>query len=120
MKYLLIIFSFIALSCDNSETKAVTKEKPGVVEGYKPSQPIAFSHSLHSEMDCKYCHNSVDDSKNVDLPSVNVCINCHKTNIDTVDNPVYLKIENDTICSHLKHPNTPIDELSQDCSKCHY
>ena len=31
----------------------------GVVEGYKPNQPIKFIHSVHvceNEVDCKYCH----------------------------------------------------------------
>ncbi len=53
----------------------------GVVSGYQPSQPIAFPHSVHAGIngiDCKYCHNSVDKSKSAGLPTVNVCMNCHK------------------------------------------
>ena len=53
----------------------------GVVEEYHPSQPIAFPHSVHTGtngIDCKYCHNSVTKSKSAGLPSVNVCMNCHK------------------------------------------
>jgi cytochrome c551/c552 len=53
----------------------------GVVEGYQPSQPIEFPHSVHSGLngiDCKYCHNSVTKSKSAGLPTVNVCMNCHK------------------------------------------
>lgn len=53
----------------------------GVVEGYQPSQPIAFPHDIHSGqngIDCKYCHNSVGKSKSAGLPTVNVCMNCHK------------------------------------------
>lgn len=53
----------------------------GVVEDYQPSQPIAFPHDIHAGkngIDCKYCHNSVNKSKSASLPSVNVCMNCHK------------------------------------------
>lgn len=52
-----------------------------VVENYQPSQPIVFPHAAHAGVngiDCKYCHNSVAKSKSASLPSVNVCMNCHK------------------------------------------
>jgi mono/diheme cytochrome c family protein len=53
----------------------------GVVENYQPSQPIAFPHAIHTGVngiDCKYCHSSVEKSKSAGIPSVNVCMNCHK------------------------------------------
>lgn len=53
----------------------------GVVEDYQPSQPIEFPHDIHTGVngiDCKYCHNSVTKSKSAGLPTVNVCMNCHK------------------------------------------
>ena len=53
----------------------------GVVEDYQPSQPIVFPHEIHAGtngIDCKYCHNSVNKSKSAGLPTVNVCMNCHK------------------------------------------
>ena len=53
----------------------------GVYENYKPEQPIAYSHKLHAGdlgIDCKYCHNSVTKSKMAGIPSVNVCMNCHR------------------------------------------
>lgn len=53
----------------------------GIVEDYHPSQPIAFPHDIHTGVngiDCKYCHNSVTKSKSAGLPTVNVCMNCHK------------------------------------------
>ena len=52
-----------------------------LMENYQPSQPIAFPHSQHAGVngiDCKYCHNSVEKSKSAGLPTVNVCMNCHK------------------------------------------
>jgi mono/diheme cytochrome c family protein len=53
----------------------------GTVENYQPSQPIDFPHSVHAGtngIDCKYCHNTVTESRTASLPSVNVCMNCHK------------------------------------------
>ena len=53
----------------------------GVVENYQPSQPIAYPHAIHAGtngIDCKYCHSSVTKSKSAGIPSVNVCMNCHK------------------------------------------
>lgn len=53
----------------------------GIVESYQPSQPIEFPHDIHTgvnKIDCKYCHNSVTKSKTAGLPTVNVCMNCHK------------------------------------------
>lgn len=52
----------------------------GVYEDYQPSQMIAYDHSLHAgtmEIDCRYCHNSVEKSKHAGLPTTNVCMNCH-------------------------------------------
>ena len=52
-----------------------------IMEGYQPSQPIVFPHAQHAGIngiDCKYCHNTVAKSKSASIPSVNVCMNCHK------------------------------------------
>lgn len=52
----------------------------GVQQGYAPTQPIAFSHALHAgefEIDCNYCHTGVRKSKNANIPSANICMNCH-------------------------------------------
>ena len=50
-------------------------------KGYKPEQPIKFSHKIHAgdnEIACQYCHNTVEKSRHAGIPSVNVCMNCHK------------------------------------------
>lgn len=52
----------------------------GVQRGYAPTQPIAFSHALHAgelNVDCRYCHSTVDHSKSASIPSLNTCMNCH-------------------------------------------
>ncbi len=53
----------------------------GVQTGYQPIQPIKFSHQLHAgtnQIDCQYCHTGAWKSKNATIPSLNVCMNCHK------------------------------------------
>jgi hypothetical protein len=52
----------------------------GVQQDYQPKQPIAFSHKLHAgsyEIDCKYCHTGVMKGKQANIPSPNICMNCH-------------------------------------------
>lgn len=54
----------------------------GVHEGYKPVQPIKFSHQIHAgvnQIECQYCHGGAFKSKNASIPSANVCMNCHNT-----------------------------------------
>jgi len=53
----------------------------GIYNGYTPEQPVWFSHAIHNcqnEIDCNYCHSSAVKSKHAGIPSVNVCMNCHK------------------------------------------
>lgn len=53
----------------------------GVYQGYEPEQPIKFSHALHvgqNKIDCQYCHSTAAKSKHANIPSANVCMNCHK------------------------------------------
>lgn len=52
----------------------------GVYQGYKPEQPIAFSHKIHAGqngINCVYCHTSAEKGKTAGIPSLNVCMNCH-------------------------------------------
>ncbi len=54
----------------------------GIQQGYAPTQPIAFSHKVHAgdfKIDCNYCHTGVRTSKNANIPSVNICMNCHSS-----------------------------------------
>ena len=52
----------------------------GVQQGYAPTQPIAYSHALHAgtlEIECQYCHTGVEIGKSANIPSANICMNCH-------------------------------------------
>src|SRR6218665_271352 len=53
----------------------------GVDQEYAPIQPIHYSHRIHAGsngIDCKYCPSAARVSKNAGIPSLNVCMNCHK------------------------------------------
>jgi hypothetical protein len=48
--------------------------------GYKPKQPVAYSHALHAGtlgMDCRYCHATVERSAFAGVPPTQTCMNCH-------------------------------------------
>lgn len=54
----------------------------GVYQGYKPEQPIYFSHKIHAgenKIDCQLCHSSAKYGKVSEIPSMNVCMSCHKS-----------------------------------------
>lgn len=60
----------------------------GVDQGYAPVQPIHYSHRIHagvSQIECKYCHSSARESKHSGIPSLNVCMNCHKSIAQVAD-----------------------------------
>jgi heme/copper-type cytochrome/quinol oxidase subunit 2 len=53
----------------------------GRQQTYAPEQPIKYSHELHAgkyQIDCQYCHSGASQSKHSNIPSINVCMNCHK------------------------------------------
>ena len=53
----------------------------GRQQNYQPEQPIYYSHKVHAginQINCLYCHGGAQDSKHANIPSVNICMNCHK------------------------------------------
>jgi len=49
--------------------------------GYRPEQPIPFSHRLHAGtlgIDCRYCHNTVEFAARAAIPPTQTCMNCHR------------------------------------------
>ena len=48
--------------------------------GYRPTQPVPYSHALHVGelgLDCRYCHNTVETTARAALPPTQTCMNCH-------------------------------------------
>ncbi len=49
--------------------------------GYRPEQPIPYSHQLHAgalRVPCLYCHGGARVSRHAGIPPVEKCMNCHK------------------------------------------
>jgi len=54
----------------------------GRQQSYMPTQPIYYSHKVHAginQISCLYCHGSAWESKHAAIPSINICMNCHKS-----------------------------------------
>src|SRR5689334_6296483 len=50
--------------------------------GYAPVQPVPYSHALHAGqlgLDCRYCHNTVEQAAHAAIPATSTCMNCHKS-----------------------------------------
>ena len=84
----------------------------GVQQGYQPDQPIAFSHKLHAgtnQIDCNYCHTGVYKSKSANIPSANICMNCHGEILK--ESPeiqkIYAAIEEDRPIEWIRVHNLP-------------
>jgi hypothetical protein len=61
----------------------VTKAAIGLQreKDYEPVQPIYYSHKVHAginQINCLYCHGNAYEGKSATIPSVNVCMNCHR------------------------------------------
>lgn len=52
----------------------------GRTKDYQPVQPIYYSHKVHAgtnQINCLYCHGGAQEGKHANIPSLNVCMNCH-------------------------------------------
>jgi mono/diheme cytochrome c family protein len=77
----LVFFLLICGALATGSWTWVTLWNTNVHTGYQPVQPIKFPHDLHAgamKIDCQYCHSGAYKSKNASIPSLNVCMNCHK------------------------------------------
>lgn len=77
-----VFFVLICVSIAGGSWTWVTLWNTNVHQGYQPVQPIKFPHDLHAgamQIKCQYCHSGAYKSKNASIPSLNFCMNCHKT-----------------------------------------
>lgn len=112
--------------------------KIGISQNYAPDQPIKFSHKIHvkeNSIECLFCHNSPEFSRESGVPTTNVCMICHnkiKTGVMTgqfeinkiiksfeENKPIeWIKIHNlpdHVFFSHAQHVNVGKIE----CQTCH-
>jgi mono/diheme cytochrome c family protein len=77
----LVFFIILCGSLAMGSWAWITMWNTNVHQGYQPEQPIKYSHELHAgvmKINCQYCHSGAYKSKNASIPSLNVCMNCHK------------------------------------------
>ena len=101
--------------------------------GYRPQQPVPFSHKLHAgdlKVSCQYCHAGVEESAHSPIPSTQTCMNCHMVVMnespklqlvrDSYDKGVPLewvrihKMPDYAHFNHSRHIRAQID-----CQSCH-
>ena len=57
-----------------------TRSSYGSGVGFRPVQPVPFSHEHHAGVlgiDCRYCHQHVETSGFAGIPPTKTCMNCH-------------------------------------------
>lgn len=77
--YIAVIALLLFLSAGYFLTNAAVNL--GRQKGYQPTQPIFFSHRVHAginQINCLYCHSGAEKSRQAMIPSLNICMNCHK------------------------------------------
>ncbi|WP_350284936.1 c-type cytochrome [uncultured Croceitalea sp.] len=86
----LVFCSVIVLLLGSAYFAYAWMSQIGIDQGYAPVQPIHYSHKIHAgdnKIECKYCHSSARVSKHSGIPSLNVCMNCHKSIYEYNGNP---------------------------------
>jgi len=112
--------------------------KLGRQQNYEPDQPIKFSHKVHvtdNQIDCMYCHNTVETSKSAGFPDANLCMNCHiivregtnsgrfeiskvvaaHENMDPIEWVKVHNLQDHVFFSHAQH----VGVAKIDCQTCH-
>src|SRR5439155_1266031 len=103
----------------------------GRQKSYEPRQPIYYSHRVHAginQISCLYCHGNAWESRHAAVPSVNVCMNCHretKVKFDYNDSTgnkfysIYEKFHNDFKAGKMDSIRVK-DIGGIECQRCHY
>jgi hypothetical protein len=101
--------------------------------GYKPTQPIPFSHALHAgkrQIPCEYCHSAARRSASAGIPPLNTCMGCHKV-VRTDKEPIkwltekynknepveWVKVHDSPQYVHFTHKQHVAAGI--DCQTCH-
>ena len=104
-----------------------------IVAGYKPDQPIPFSHKLHAgdrKIACEYCHNGARRSKSAVIPSMASCMGCHQA-VATDKEPIkyltkkyksnesieWVKVHD--LPDHVRFSHKPHILANVSCESCH-
>lgn len=101
--------------------------------GYRPQQPVPFSHKLHTgdlQISCQYCHAGVEMSAHSPVPSTQTCMNCHtavkpesprlarvRESIETGSPIEWVRIHKVPDYAHFNHSRHIRAQI--DCKSCH-
>jgi hypothetical protein len=136
----LAVFGSLAfVAQDRSEAAA-----PDASVAYGPEgQPIAFPHNVHAgsgegqfQIECMYCHFSVERSSSAGIPPVSTCIGCHAyvsgQAPDGGPSPEILKVRGFwdrqepipwnriyKVADHVQFPHMRHISAGVDCAACH-
>ncbi len=133
---LFVLLVAVGLTTGSTEARAWWMWTPGdTVDdvGYKPTQPIPFSHSLHAgkrEIPCEYCHSSARRAASAGIPPMNTCMGCHKV-VATDKEPIkwltekynknepieWVKVHDLPEYAHFSHK--PHVKAGVECQSCH-
>jgi len=130
----LIILIVLVIAVVAAATGVRRLFRQGMQQGYKPEQPIAFSHKLHAgdnQVPCLYCHYGARTSRHAGIPSSSVCMNCHglleKQTLEIerfkeaaqLDKPVvsWVKVHNLPDFVYFNHSRHVLSGV--DCQNCH-
>ncbi len=83
-----VLASLAFVQAQNGQEAADDPDDPAAYIGPE-GQPIAFPHDRHAaefQIDCQYCHFSVERSTSAGIPPVATCLGCH-TFVDGSENP---------------------------------
>jgi len=119
-------------SCHRPERGLVHPAGP-LCQRLCPEQPIAFSHELHAgtlRIPCQYCHSGADKSRHAGIPSVDLCMGCHK--VTRIDRPAIQKLTRiansgeplpwqrvHTLPDHVFFDHRPHVNAGIACQSCH-
>lgn len=101
----------------------------------EPVQPIEFSHAIHAgdnAIPCMNCHIYAAKSISSGVPSVNKCMNCHKSMPDVLHRPEIIKLREywdkqepipwvrvHDLPDFVYFPHKRHVQAGVDCSNCH-
>lgn len=101
--------------------------------GYRPEQPVPFSHKLHAgdlQVSCFYCHGNVERAAVASVPPTQLCMNCHtlvardKPSLDPIRNSAssgqpMMWVRVHKIPDYAYFPHAPHLRAGVGCSSCH-
>jgi hypothetical protein len=101
--------------------------------GYRPEQPVPFSHRQHAgdfQISCLYCHANVERAAVASVPSTQLCMNCHalagrdKPSLEPLRQSAssgqpLMWVRVHKIPDYAQFPHAPHLQAGVGCSSCH-